>query len=239
MQIPLAKMASQQLLDLGRYHLAAVGQADSTRALVAALGPTLDALAAAKAAREQAEQALIAPRVAARFAEYALDSVLREIASLARTCDNKAGGDLVFRALFPNGLDAEVRPRGATQLAAASALRSRLDSQPAASVVKAQALAELDAAVANLTRALDARKSAERALAAARATEDGAREAFVSGYDSNAGAIRQMFPRNRARQDLHFDQFRSDQGADDGGDGGGGDVPQPAPAVGQTDAKTS
>ena len=38
----------------------------------------------------------------------------------------------------------------------------------------------------------------------ARATEFGARERFVSAYDSNIGAIRQLFPRDRAQQDLHF-----------------------------------
>lgn len=51
-------------------------------------------------------------------------------------------------------------------------------------------------------------RGGEQALGIARANEDGARETFVSSYDSNAGAIRQMFPRNRARQNLYFDQFR-------------------------------
>jgi hypothetical protein len=32
----------------------------------------------------------------------------------------------------------------------------------------------------------------------------GARKRFVPAYDSNIGAIRQMFPRDRAQQDLHF-----------------------------------
>jgi len=226
MQIPLAKMASGSLLSLGHFHLAAVGQDEATKELASDFKPAVDGLAAAKTTRELAEQGLIGPRVAARFAEYALESVLREIASLAKIADNKAGGDMVFKSIFPDGLDAEVRPRGATQLAASSALRGRLDSQPAAAAVKAQVLKDLDAALAAVSKALAARDAAEQALANARAVENGARETFVSAYDSNAGAIRRLFPRNRVRQDLHFDQFRAAAATEAAGGGGsGGDVP--------------
>jgi hypothetical protein len=226
MQIPLAKMASASLLSLGHFHLAAVGQDEATKELAGDFKPSVDGLATAKTAREQAEQGLINPRVAAKFAEYTLECVLREIASLAKIADNKAGGDMVFKAIFPNGLDPEVRPRGAAQLAASSALRGRLDSQPAAAAVKAQVLKNLDTALAAVSTALTARKAAEQALAHARAVEDGARETFVSAYDSNAGAIRRLFPRNRVRQDLHFDQFRTAAAAEASGTtGGGGDAP--------------
>jgi hypothetical protein len=207
--------------------LAALGQNEATKGLAMAFKPTVDALATAKATREEAEDALIEPRSAARFAEAALEIVLREIASLAHTNDNKAGGDLVFKAVFPNGLDAEVRPRGAAQLSTSMALRERLNSQRPAAAVKEQLLKDLDAALATLGSALEKRRMAEQALGIARAAEDGARETFVSSYDSNAGAIRQMFPRNRARQDLFFDQFRAGQSASD-------DNHEPDPAPGPT-----
>jgi hypothetical protein len=239
MQIPLAKMASQILVDLGNFHLAALAQDEATKGLTTGFKPSVDALTAAKVAREQAEQGLISPRVAAIFAEYALESVLREIASRARISDNKAGGELVFKAIFPNGLDAEVRPRGATQLTASNALRGRLDSQPAAASVKAQMLKDLDAALATLSTALEARKNAEHALAVVRAAEDGARATFVSAYDANAGAIRQLFPRNRARQDLYFDQFRADPSADNTHEGGGDSSSQTAPASNSGESKKS
>jgi hypothetical protein len=237
MQIPWAKAGSQLLLDLGNFHLAALDQSETTKALGNTFRPTVEALAAAKMAREQAEQGLIKPRVAARFAEYALECVLREIASLAHNTDNKAGGDLVFKAIFPNGLDAEVRPRGAAQLTVSTALRDRLDSQPAAATVKAQAMNEFDAALGGLDAAIGTKREAERVLVTARAAEDGARARFVSGYDSNAGAIRQMFPRNRARQDLHFDQFRTEQGGDTSGNGDKGGEVQPATGGGSNDPK--
>lgn len=229
MHSPVPKMGSGMLLALGKFHLAALEQDEATKGLALGFKPTVEALASAKAAREQAEQGLIQPRVAARFAEFAVEIVLRDIAFMARNADNRAGGDLVFRAVFPNGLDAEVRPRGAAQLAASQALRTRLDAQPAAAPIKAQALKPLDDALAALGAALEARRKAELDLGIARAAEDGARETFCSGYDSNAGAIRQMFPRNRARQDLHFDQFRVSHGSDNGDST---DQPPPSPGAG-------
>ncbi len=52
----------------------------------------------------------------------------------------------------------------------------------------------------------------------------GARERFVSANDSNIGAIRQLFPRDRAHQDLHFDEISTSHAANNGG---GGDTPTP------------
>jgi hypothetical protein len=208
MQTLVASMSSQSLLRVGRYHLAALGRSAETKGLADAFRPTFDALAVAKAAREQAEDALVVPRAEARFAEAGLEVVLRDLAAQAHVTDRQMGGDLVFRAIFPNTVDAEVRPRGPAQLTAATALRVRLDKQPAAAPVKAQWLPKLDEALARLAAALEARRTAEQAVGLARAVEDGARETFVSSYDSNAGAIRQMFPRNRVRQDLYFDPFR-------------------------------
>jgi hypothetical protein len=199
------------MIKAGRYHLVALSRAEDTKGLATAFKPAVDDLAAAHAARERAEEALLEPRVTARFAESALEAVLREVASAAHSNDRKTGGGLVFKAIFPNGLDAEVRPRGSGQLTASTGLRERLNSQPAAAAVKAQWLRELDTAVATLGTALEARRMAEQALGIARAVEDGARETFVSSYDSNAGAIRQRFPRNRERQDLYFDRVRTSQ----------------------------
>lgn len=223
-------MGSRPLLKAGKYHLAALGRGPETQGLAAAFKPAQEALAAARIVREQAEDALTEPRTLTRFAETALEVVLRDIAAKAHDYDRKAGGDLVFKAIFPNGLDAEVRPRGAGQLTAAMALRGRLDQQPAAAPVKAQFLKDLDTAVAALGSALESRRMAEQTLGLARAAEDGARETFVSSYDSNAGAIRQMFPRNRVRQDLYFDTLPSAQSA-----GEDGEETEPA----STDAKKS
>jgi hypothetical protein len=56
----------------------------------------------------------------------------------------------------------------------------------------------------------------------------GARERFVKAYDSNMGAIRQLFPRDRGQQDLYFDEAptRRSSPEDKGGDKGG-ETPTP------------
>ena len=56
-------------------------------------------------------------------------------------------------------------------------------------------------------------------MSQARATESVARERFVKAYDSNIGAIRQIFPRDRDQQDLYFDEAPSSRASsDDKGD---------------------
>ena len=100
-------------------------------------------------------------------------------------------------------LDAELRLIGPAQVASAE----RLNTQPAAAKVKAQALDDFDKALAAFKLAVDARQAGDTKVSQARATESGARERFVSAYDSNIGAIRQLFPRDRAQQDLHFDEI--------------------------------
>jgi len=64
-----------------------------------------------------------------------------------------------------------------------------------------------------------ARKSGWEKLGEARGAEDGARESWVSAYDANAGSIRTIFPRNRKRQDLYFEDFRDKTVAESDDDG--------------------
>jgi hypothetical protein len=227
METVTVRMASRPLLKAGKYHLAACARDQATQGLGTAFKPAHDALDTARIRREQAEDALVEPRMQARFAETALELVLRDIAAKAHDFDRKASGDLVFKAIFPNGLDAEVRPRGAGQLTAAMAFRGRLDVQASAAPVKALLLKDLDAALDTLGSALESRRMGENALGLARAAEDGARETFVANYDSNAGAIRQMFPRNRARQALYFDSLHPEQGTAE--DDNETETPAPAP----------
>jgi len=209
MQTPMPTMSSEHLLLLGRFHLAALDQHAETRGLVAGFQPTQDALAGKLRTREDAQNALVGPRVAMRFAEYLAEQVIRAIALAAHAADNNMETGAAFRAVFPEGVDAEVRPRGAAQVRTARRVRDRLAAAPAAAPFRDAHLAPLDGAIADLDAKIEARGVAGRTLGVARAEEDAARETFVAGYDSNAGAIRTLFPRNRARQDLYFDEFRT------------------------------
>ena len=154
---------------------------------------------------------------------------IRQVALLAHGADNNATSGSAFKALFPNGLDAELRPIGASQIAAAVALRERLNTQPAAAKVKAQLMDDFDKSLAAFKSALDAREAGDTKVSQARATESGARERFVSAYDSNIGAIRQLFPRVRKQQDLHFDNIAPSHAPNNGG--GDDDPAPPAPAT--------
>jgi len=216
--------ASDTMLSSGSNHLTALDQTPETKPLIGAFQPVQEDLQTAAAARVLAEKAMGAPRVVVRFAEKALEKVIREIALLAHTTDNNATTGPAFKALFPNGLEAELRPLGAAQVAAAATLRERLDSQPAATKVKAQVMDSFDKAFAVFKQAIDARQTAETKLSQARAAESGARERFVKAYDSNIGAIRQLFPRDRDQQDLYFDEAPSSRSSSDDK---GGDTPTP------------
>jgi hypothetical protein len=222
------------MLDLGRYHLAALAQSEGTKALASAFEPIHSGLQTAAEARVQAEKAMTVLRVGVRFAEDGLERAIRQVALLAHTVDNNATTGPAYKALFPDGLDAEVRPIGASQVDVAVALRARMDSQPAAAPVKAQATENLDKALAAFRSALAARTAGETQVSQARAAEMGARERFVSAYDANMGAIRQLFPRERAQQNLYFDELGSSRApAEDDST----PPPSPAPAPG-SDVKT-
>ena len=177
---------------------------------------------------------MIVPRVGVRFAENAMEKVIRQVALQAHGSDNNATGGPAFKALFPNGLDAELRPIGPSQVAAAVALRERLNTQPAAAKVKAQVMDDFGKALAVFKAAIDARQAGDTKVSQARATESGARERFVFAYDSNIGAIRQLFPRDRAQQDLHFDEIATSHASNNGG---GGDMPTPPTQASDTKSK--
>jgi hypothetical protein len=211
--------ASDTMLGSGSNHLTALAQTEETKPLISAFQPAHDELEAAATARVLAEKAMGAPRIVVRFSERALEKMIREIALTAHAVDNNAASGPAFRALFPNGLEAELSPVGAAQVAAAVSLRQRLDTQPAAATIKAQVMDKLDKALAAFKQAIDARQASEAKLSQARAVELGARERFVKAYDSNIGAVRQLFPRDRGQQDLYFDEVPSSRSSsDDKGD---------------------
>lgn len=225
-------MASEVLLSSGSHHLIALNQTEETKSLVAAFQPAHDELQTAAAARAQAEAAMGQPRVVLRFAENALEKVIREVALQAHVVDNNTSKGPAFTALFPDGLNAEVRPLGAAQVVAATALRERLASQPAAAQVKAALADKLDKALAQFKSSFEARQAGEAKLSQARAAELGARERLVKAYDANMGAIRQLFPRERDQQDLYFDDLGGARSTADEKP----DAPTPAPAASPTGA---
>ncbi len=208
MRIPSASSGSDKLISLGEYHAAALGETpDETGSLIEAFRPSLDALVAAAAARVSAERAMIGPRVALRFAERRLETEIRRLSFAAQTLDGIGGGP-VWSAVFPNGLTGETSPRSAAQVASTETLLQRLSTLSSAEPLRADHTGKIRAGIDDLNAKLAARKSAGDALGLAYAQEVAAREDFVRAYDASAGAIRQIFPRDRAGQNLYFDEVR-------------------------------
>lgn len=227
-QTPSPTMSADRLLPLGEFHTAACSQMPETAALGVAFQPVQDELKARKITREAAQLAMVRPRVVLRFCEYRLEQRIRAIIFAAQTLDGMINGGPAKSALAPDGLNAIVRPRGAGQKLAAEAFLRRLTTQPACAPLVAEHKPLFDADFAAFQDAHNERLMAATQLAEARAHEDGAREAWISAYSGNIGAIRMTFPRRRALQELFFDRFRAsssaaDEGGDDGDEGDGGD----------------
>jgi hypothetical protein len=237
MQNMRRSMSSGTMVRAGRNHLTALDRTPETKHLIDAFQPVQENLQISAAARVMAEDAMGAPRVVVRFVERDLEKVIREIAFMAHAADNNATSGPAFKALFPDGLDGVVRPLGAAQVAAAQALRQRLDSQPAAATIKAQVMEKLDKAIAAFKASVDARQAADTRVSETRAVELGARERFIKAYDSNIGAIRQIFPRDRDQQDLYFDEVSTSHASSDATGDDEGDAPT-VPTAPNTDTKT-
>lgn len=188
--------------------MAALEHREETRALASSFQAKHDALEIATAARVQAEKELTSPRVILRFAEKSLEFTIRQVALLAHTVDNNApavplsvpisewpecGADARWRG--PDG--GSSGPARPTEHASRSRTHQGIDLVP------------LDKELAAFSAAVASRDAADAKVGQTRTAERGARAAFVSAYDSNAGAIRQLFPRSREQQDLFFDEFRS------------------------------
>jgi hypothetical protein len=105
--------------------------------------------------------------------QNAMEKVIRQVSLLAHAADNNATSGPAFKALFPNGLDAELRPIGASQVTASITLRERLDTQPAAAKVKAQAMDDFDKALSGSKSAIDARQAGDSKVSQGRASECG------------------------------------------------------------------
>jgi len=194
-------------------------------AKLAALGGTVQAAATALA-KTQAEYraavlALVGPRVGVKLVDLKADDLVR---SVKRAADD--AGPAVSAAVFPNGVTPIVKAFGQTEVDELRALEGRVEAAGKWSDAAAQ-----KARVADLRAAYEAaladRKAGMVAASDKRALRDAAKEDFLDTYAAVAGAVRELFPRDRARQDVFFDVVRASAAADEGGD----EPDEPAPVA--------
>jgi hypothetical protein len=140
------------------------------------------------------------------------DDVVR---SVKRTAD-EAGKD-VAAMIFDGGITPIVRRVGQTEVKALRALEGRIAAAIRWSGREAQ-VARVEAARTAYEAALEARALGMRAAADKRAARDAIKEDYLDAFARVAAAVKELFPRDRARQDVFFDSIRSAHGAADDAD---------------------
>ena len=212
MEIPTPHMSSERLLLLAYAHLAALTHTASLSDLHVAFAPHAEELQAHLDLRVVSERVLLPIRVAVRFHERDVERCLRVLGAGAYALDGKRGGP-VHSALFPDGMEAETRPKAQGQVEAARRVLNRLNTASLAEGLRALHAGPIGESATVLETTLASRKTAASAMGVAMAAEFSSRDDLVRAYDSNAGAIRQRFPKDRETQDLYFDAFSTRRSA--------------------------
>lgn len=190
--------------------------------LAATLAAATDPLIASQAAYRAAVLALLAPRVEVKLVDLKADAVVRSVKRAAED----AGAE-VDAAVFPEGATPIVKPVGAAEVAGLRSLSGRIAATPTWADREAQR-ARVDGVHGEYSAALAARSTAMAVAADARAVRDEAKERFLDAYVAVASAIKELFPRDRIRQDVFFDDVRAGSRAQDDGD----EPDEPATPVG-------
>ncbi|HEY8431848.1 MAG TPA: hypothetical protein VIL20_25900 [Sandaracinaceae bacterium] len=183
-------------------------------AIAGILEPSSSALAIAHDNYRAAVLAIIPHRLAVKLADLHSADVVRSVKRAA-----EEAGPEIHQAVFPNGMTPITKPYGRAEVEGLRLLEGRI----AAATNWADRDAQLARVVAVRTKyeeVLQARQEAMLTAAAARAERDVAKEDLLDAFAEAAGAIQQIFPRDRARQDVFFDDLRRrvDDADDDDGD---------------------
>jgi hypothetical protein len=183
------------------------GAGPETSARLAALATTLseatDVLVGAQAEYRAAVIALIGARVEVKLVDLEADDVVR---SVKRAAD-EAGKD-VAAMVFEGGITPIVRPVGQTEVKTLRALEGRIAAATRWPDKAAQA-ARVEAVRTAYEAALEARALGMRQAADKRAVRDAIPEDYLDTFVRVAAGVKDLFPRDRARQDVFFDSLRS------------------------------
>ena len=153
--------------------------------------------------------ACIGPRLEVKLVDLKADTEVRH-SKLAVDAVSKTASF----AVFPDGITPIVKPVGQSEVDGLRALEGRMTAS-ASHWPDATAWQGRIASVRVLYEtALKSRTDAMSAAANARALRNAAKEDFVTLYAKANGAIKMIFPRERAVQDIFFDEVRGAAGED-------------------------
>lgn len=184
-----------------------------TAAQLLAMADALEASISVVSLRQSEYRALvlacIGPRVEVKLVDLKADTEVRH-SKLAVDAVSKTAS----LAVFPDGITPIIKPVGQAEVDGLRALEGRIIAA-APQWTEATAWQARIAGVRGLYEAaLKSRTDAMSAAANARALRNAAKEDFVTLYAKAAGAIKMLFPRERAVQDIFFDEVRSSGGED-------------------------
>jgi hypothetical protein len=190
-------------------------------------------LATAQVAYEVAVKAILPTRVDVKYENYVSDRRVRLCQQKAEMADGKRGGQIAS-LVYPEGSATIVRLVGASQVQAMRDLEGRLAAAEAFWTEATSEKADIEKHRVSYQAALDSRQAAGQKARDLRAARDAAKEKFLTTYAEVVSRIGAEFPRDKAMQELFFDEVRTKSGveaADQGGEGEGGE--------GQEDAKST
>lgn len=177
-------------------------------------------LEAAHAARVAKEKPLRLARVGRRFAEFDVETVVRDVYGACKRADGNRVGPIV-KVVFPKGLAVVVAPSGKAQLDAVDALERRINGATDAKLapLKADFAARLGAAASAFASAETAYRDAYKAWSDAFDEERLRRDDHYRTMDKLFGLIRAAFPTDAARREVVVPEGpngkRSKKGDDD------------------------
>lgn len=149
--------------------------------------------------------------------------------SVKRAADD--AGEDISAAVFPTGVTPIVRPVGQTEVTQLRALEGRINAAASWTTKDAQ-LARVSGIRVTYETALKNRADGMIAAGAVRALRDVAKEDFLDVFAQVAAGIKQLFPRDKKRQDALFDKSRtsraSEEDAEDADDPTDPSDPSPA-----------
>lgn len=205
METPRRDTSTVDLVVQGAYHLAGISQVEETAEHVDNFQKVQDALRQAWALRFEAEQAAAAAQSRVLHVDVEMDALLLAFGDAVLAADAEGKTNL-HALLFPTGIQRVVEPVGVLQTEATHGILKRLaaSGDPVAKGLSVEWAGPLGATLGRYDALIEARDKAEEALAALRAAEESARDAWFQAVTTHLTLVGESFPESAFTRALFF-----------------------------------